>query len=128
MKITLPVVFLLIASSILVVVHALALSLDLYWQYLWLDIPMHMLGGAVVGLVPFALVHLRVRVPEKLLRMTSVLLLALLVGILWEVYEYISGATFAANYAFDTTIDLLLDVVGGYIGYTVGIRTHNLES
>ena len=126
MRIGLPVIFLLIASAVLAGVHWSALMLDLYWQYLWLDVPMHALGGAVVALIPFALVTLRVRLPERFLRLTPVLLLVLIVGLIWELFEHFTGATFAAqNYAFDTTLDLIFDLIGGYIGYIVGSRTRN---
>ncbi|MBX2866403.1 hypothetical protein KTR10_00365 [Candidatus Kaiserbacteria bacterium] len=126
MRIGLPVIFLLIASAILAVVHWSALMLDLYWQYLWLDVPMHALGGAVVALIPFALVTLRVSLPERLLRPVPVLVLVLVFGLIWEVFEHATGATFAAkNYVFDTSLDLFLDLIGGYVGYIVGSRTQN---
>ena len=123
MRIALPVIFLLIASSILAVIHASALALDLYWQYVWLDLPVHALGGAVVALIPFALVSLRVRIAEKWLSFSRVLFFVLIFGILWEVFEVLTGMTLADNYIFDTSLDILMDLIGGSIGYIVGSRT-----
>jgi len=126
MKIGLPVIFLLIASAILAVVHWSALTLSLYWQYLWLDVPMHALGGAVVALIPFALVTLRVRISERFVGYIPVLILVLIFGIVWEVFEYNTGVSFAYNYTLDTFFDLFMDMVGGSIGYIVGSRTRHL--
>ena len=82
----LPTIFFLIAGSILAVIHVISLELFLYWKYLWLDIPMHALGGAVVALGLFTLHDLWPRYPKRLLYPIPVLLLVLLVAMGWEVY------------------------------------------
>ena len=40
---------------------------------------------------------------------------ALLLGIAWEAFELVAGLVPEANYALDTSIDLLMDVIGGAV-------------
>ena len=50
----------LIALSVLAALHFIALSLYLYWQVWWFDIPMHLLGGFTVVLGIHTLADLRI--------------------------------------------------------------------
>jgi hypothetical protein len=110
--------FLLFALSIttLAVLHGTALLFSLYWVYLWLDIPMHILGGATVALGYQSRFLLR-RFEHKLsFGFLPTLCAVLAVGVLWEVYEFSVGPILD-GYALDTTIDLCMDVLGALIGY-----------
>lgn len=44
--------------------------------------------------------------------------MVVVVGLLWEIYEVVFGLTFISDpeYLGDTTIDLIMDVVGGFLG------------
>jgi hypothetical protein len=117
---------LLIAVSILGVVHYLALSFSLYWEYPWFDMPVHALGGACAALSLFVLSDLGVPLPHMALRPVAVVCFALGVGVVWECFELYAGIAPSANYALDTSLDLLMDVLGGAIGYLVGSRMRRL--
>lgn len=115
----LPTIFLLVAFSFLAVMHFIALQLFLYWRYWWFDIPMHLLGGAVVALGIFTLVDLRI-FPQSVLRIGVVMLLVMLVAVIWEVYEVAIGVPIDGDYAIDTATDLIMGFFGSIIGFLVG--------
>lgn len=123
----LPTIFFLITASVLAVVHVIALQLYLYWQYLWLDIPMHMMGGAMVALGVFALHDLIPKFPSRLLYPIPVLLFVLLGSLAWEVYEIQIGIPIEPNFKVDTIVDLIMDMLGGVMGYIVGYSVSELD-
>lgn len=112
----------LIAGSILAVVHVLAIELYLYWRYPWMDWPMHFLGGIVVVLAIFTVASLRDWVSDHWLRFLSVMSMVATVAVAWEIYEVIIGTPRASNYALDTSVDLLLGLVGGAVGFYIARR------
>lgn len=124
---TLPTVFFLIAASVLATVHVLSLELYLYWQHLWLDIPVHMLGGATVALGVFAIHDLTKKFPSRLLYPIPVLLFVLIASLAWEVFEIKAGVPIEANFAVDTMIDLIMDMLGGVIGYVVAYSISDFD-
>ena len=124
MKLT--IVLLFISVSVLAVAHFLALEFYLYWQYAYFDVPLHILGGAIAALALFALRDLGMAVPVFLLRFPMVLLFVFVVGMSWEYFEVAAGLYRAENYAFDTALDIVMDLVGGAIGYFVGSRITTL--
>lgn len=97
---------------LIAVLHLSALALSLYWLYPWFDVLLHFLGGVWVFL---ALVWLaeRFRVPY---RVFLVFLGVLFVGVGWEVFELLAGIPREANFVLDTSIDLLMDSLGGITG------------
>ena len=118
MKLRLSLFF--VASVTLALINALALEFSLYWRYLWLDMPMHFLGGFCValgyGIIPF----FGIRLPRCLETRGAYLGAVLLVGLAWELFEYVFGISLvndAGNLISDTSMDLVLDLLGGYIGY-----------
>lgn len=101
----------------LAVVHILATEFFLYWTYPWLDIPMHALGGVVVALcfLTFCNIYTQGTYQKGLLITLGVVLG---VGILWEIFEFVNqlGGP-ELDYVQDTLLDLVMDIVGGCIGY-----------
>jgi len=124
----LSVILLLISTSVLGAVHYLALEFYLYWQYVWFDVPMHILGGVVVALSLFAARDLGVSIPNAFFRLAPVLLFVMVVGILWEIFEVKAGLYMAENYVFDTAVDLCMDFVGGTVGFIVGSKLQSFNS
>ena len=122
----LPTVFFLIAFSLLAAVHFIALQLFLYWRYWWFDLPVHFIGGTVVALAVFTLHDLRVFVPERWLRFIPVVLLVFLIAMSWEVYELMIGIPIEEDYVLDTTLDLVMGLFGGALGYFVGINLRKI--
>lgn len=80
-----------------------------YWQYPWLDTLVHFLGGLAVASFCIALLD-RFRA-----RVFLAAMLAIAVG--WEVFELIINAEREANFAFDTSLDLLMDALGMSLAY-----------
>ncbi len=102
------------------ILHFIALSFYLYWTLTWFDAIVHLCGGIGVGL--FSL-WLGTRGGEYSLFGFSfhtfflVLGGSLLIGLLWEFFEWSFGLTFvtSANYGIDTLSDLAMDVLGGFV-------------
>ena len=109
--------FFVVALGVMASAHIIATTFFLYWTYLWLDIPMHALGGAVVafGFLMCCAGYAR----GDFWRGFSVTLGAVMAaGLAWEVFEY---ATMIAGpepgYVGDTILDLIMDFLGGCAGY-----------
>ena len=106
-----------VGLGVLGVAHIVATGFSLYWTYLWLDIPMHALGGALVALGFLTCCATYARGDFR--RGFCVTLgVVMAVGLVWEVFEY---ATMIAGpepgYVGDTILDLVMDFLGGCAGY-----------
>jgi hypothetical protein len=113
---------------LLALVHFLAIEFYLYWTYLWLDMPMHLLGGFCVALGVSILSLFRIHLPPHFQTLRWYVIVVLVVGIAWEIFEYVNGISLVEGEVFviDTVIDLTLDVLGGVLGYAIFVRTNNL--
>ena len=97
----------------------------LYWRFWWFDIPIHFLGGFIMGLGVFAFFHrfhdlsfLPPRISK--LRLLIFLFSAVLgIGILWELFELYDGLTSLEEplYLADTVGDLLIDISGALFSW-----------
>jgi len=122
----------LLASSILVAVaHYIAFSLGWYKTYLWLDIPMHFLGGVVAGLISTA-IYLKVfsTLPSKKYLFLFIIVGALVIGVGWEIFEYlfVVDPVLYPNYPLDTGIDLIMDLLGANIVAFLVTKKHELKT
>lgn len=108
----------IIAAGALALFHSFFLQFYLYWTYLWLDIFMHLLGGIVVALGLLACARSVASAPYwQSLRTT--LGIVFVVGVGWELFELLIGATFLESMpVVDTVSDLVFDIAGGVIGHT----------
>jgi len=52
----------------------------------------------------------------------KVLIVVVVVSIGWEFFEFTAGVPREANFAFDTSLDLLMDGVGAFAGFMTGKR------
>lgn len=114
--------FFLIAISTLALAQQAAMTFFLYWKYLWLDMPMHFLGGVCVALGFSILPFLRINLPPRMRTLPAYLAFVLFVGILWETFEFANGISLVSekeHLLSDTLIDLILDLCGGYLGYLI---------
>lgn len=101
----------LFLSGILALVHIIALEGYLYWHYVWLDVPMHFLGGLAIGTF---LVGFLIRFRPRLYVVLFVLLM-----LSWEAFEFAFGVPKESNFYFDTSLDLLMDTLGGVTAYAI---------
>src|SRR3989344_8299829 len=99
----------------LAAIHALAQEYSLYWSLDWFDIPVHFLGGVVVGgaFVWFFTFEFP-RMPHRLL---AVIALSLIIVVTWEVFEYTTGTYGALHCWTDTGLDLAMDDLGVALAY-----------
>jgi len=45
----------------------------------------------------------------------------LVIGVVWEIFEYVNDITYTTNYVTDTMSDLFLDVIGAFCSlYFIG--------
>lgn len=116
----LTTIFFLISGSILAVTHILAMKFFLYWKYEWFDMPMHFLGGVVVGLLLYTLHDIGVNIIPRKPRWFTVLLFVIMVAMAWEVYEVLIRIQIFDDYYIDTAIDLFLGSLGGITAFIVG--------
>jgi hypothetical protein len=120
-KIVLASLFLILA------IHSIALSNYWYNSIWWLDIPMHLIGGAWVSLLFFSLFFKKLACFQDKWRNLSLIILSVsfvaLIGVLWEFYEYLFDVFVLKTHplAFvtdpgnlpDTIADLFNDLIGG---------------
>jgi hypothetical protein len=106
---------------VVLVLHVLALKFYLYWTVMWFDIPMHFLGGFLIGLIVIAIIK-RVQLAlqksdeilNKWLLFISVILAVLVVGLTWELWELFVGFTDVLLDKADTVMDVVMDLIGGF--------------
>ncbi len=106
---------------LIALLHYLALDRAYYWTIAWYDIMMHFLGGLWVALATIWILRTERLSFFKKCSWKSVLVAVLVIGVLWEVYEVVFGLTFISDpeYWGDTTLDLIMDLVGGALGIGV---------
>lgn len=131
--------FAFFAIALVLVVHAFALSFDLYHAWRWFDIPMHFFGGyvmAILGLALYGWVRERVDVRSKsaphariaalALEMGFVVGFAVMIGVAWEWFEFCVdqfATTFVEKYGAaqmglgDTMDDLVNDTIGAFTAW-----------
>ena len=120
--------FFLLSGASLAVLHFLSIELNLYWRYLWLDMPIHALGGATVALAFLSLREFFPRLPKKLITFKSTMVFVLFVALVWEVFEVSIGVIFEqGRYVPDTTADIMIGFMGGMVGYYVGKNIGELD-
>ena len=111
--------FLLLAGA-----HIVAIKFFLYWRFFWFDIPMHLLGGIVIVLGIAILPFLGIQFFARNNSLTAILVAVLSIGIAWELFEFVAGiSVFDETLFLDTGTDLIMDIVGGLLGYGI-VRSH----
>lgn len=123
-------VFLAFFMSIttLAVIDFLAVELSLFWVYRWLDIPMHMLGGATVALGYQSRFMLQRWIARLSFTLPATIIVVMMVGVSWEIFEYAVGAVVPFGYVFDTVKDLTDDFIGSILGYYVARSLIRLQN
>lgn len=111
--------------AVISVLHGIAIYFFLYWRLGWIDMPMHFLGGLLLGVLTLWLFYFsdKVTMPENSRWLILFIILggAALGGTLWEFSEYgIDYFWFKNNFYLrnqlgvqDTMGDLFFDLTGG---------------
>lgn len=101
-------------SLLIAVLNGIAFQYSLYWSVWWFDILMHFFGGALVGFFILWGAYFFRPPPARIPARGVVIGGALMVGVAWEIFEFIVGARVPDSHAYriDTMLDLFMDVVG----------------
>ena len=111
----------------LAILHFMAISFYFYWILEWFDTAMHFLGGFTGGLIAIWFLFdsklFYKYMPGVAGAIFGALVAILIVGIAWEIFEYVNGLTQSTEkYAIDTTYDLIADVCGAILAGIIGSR------
>ena len=90
----------------------------LYFEIWWLDIPMHLLGGAGIASLTIAILSYK----NKKINYKKIVLSIIVVALLWEFYEYISDLIYLGYWNGnwkDTISDIFNGLVGASISYLI---------
>lgn len=117
------ILFTILTGSILIAFfHVIALQFYFYWTVGWYDIPMHIAGGALIGLSGLWIVFLSgftFTSKNSFCATVSVALVStLVVGILWEIFEVKAGLT---SHSFTDKIDTAKDIIDDIIGSLLSV-------
>lgn len=96
--------------------HYVAIEWYIYWLYPWFDILMHFWGGLVIAVglqIPVFFSCTRIRIST----LWQCALVVLGIGIAWEFFEWQWVITDMTRYVQDTTLDLIMDLAGGTLGF-----------
>jgi hypothetical protein len=115
-----PIFFLIqtLVVILVAIVHLSAMQWYLYWYFPWLDLLTHFLGGLWIALAcSWGLSYV-----GRSISFVPLLSAVMVIGIGWEVFESMAGIPKEANFVFDSTLDLVMDFVGGTVGFVVARR------
>ena len=112
--------------------HFAATILYFYWTINWFDILMHFLGGLSIGLlaiwIAFASGIYKKAAPRLSEALLSSLLVVIVVGVGWEIFENLNGLTQSTeSYPLDIIHDLIADVVGSIVAGFIGAKNKLYE-
>ena len=103
-------------SALLLIAHLHALEGYLYWYHRWLDIPMHILGGAAAGSLLMAFGTGR--------RTGTYFLCMLAIFLGWEIFENMAHiSTGQPDYWLDTGKDIIDGLIGSCIPFIFARKT-----
>ncbi len=93
------------------VLHVLATKMSFYYIFWWYDSMLHVMGGMSIGFFGYAMIQKR--------REVVVPLLALTIGISWEIFERLGHVWWPSYVGFggfwDTLFDILCAILGAFI-------------
>ena len=97
--------------------HLYFLQLFLYWEQPWLDILMHIVGGALIVITVdlIATTKLFPRYSASYFGHPVIVLIALASG--WEIFRYLIATQLLPNYVADTGLDLVVGLGSGLLTY-----------
>lgn len=118
-----------ILSVLLLYFHLIAEENYYYWIYWWYDIPMHGLGGFVIGLLAIWIVvnHPFSFANSSLRQFGVAITVVLAIGIFWEIFEFGIGDyqyEIFNSYVLDTVLDVCMDLAGGLGAFLLRRHLH----
>ncbi len=125
-------IIVLVLIYLIFILDMIAGQYSLYWRFWWFDIVMHFLGGFFIALLSYYVFFLSgyfIKISKKFSVFVVSLIFVLVIGVLWEVFEYvIKVSTAQSNYILDTNLDLLMDTLGWLVAYCFLLKIKNKSS
>jgi len=116
----------LVGLALLAVIHLTAESFYLYWIIWWLDYASHFIGGLSLGFLLLYIFYESSFFKGKISLSKAIFIsfiLAVIVGITWEIFEYANGLTQSTEkYSLDVAHDLLADALGTILALLIARR------
>lgn len=113
-------------AVLVAILQNLAIIFNLYWVLPWFDILMHFLGGVLIALTSVCVFAIITKQSEEIIISKKffrnlVFIFVLIVGVLWEVWEFYYGLSFtnSHNGLMDTIGDIFMDLVGAGTVYAL---------
>lgn len=106
-----------ILFSVLAIINLLSMKFFWYQAIWWFDMPMHFIGGFTTLLLLTYIFYEKIQFDFLFYRKIILLMLgAVLVGLLWEVFEYVFNNIIAGVEwdIVDTSADLFWDTFGAF--------------
>lgn len=128
LDVQLPIEFTLVTSVFLYAAFVLGEVRNYYERYWWWDLLLHSFSALVMGLLGFLLVYVfymtnRIRLAPVYVAMVS-FGLAVTIGTLWEVFEFLMDWSFGFNMQksglVDTMTDLMVNIGGAVVAAVIG--------
>lgn len=113
-----PLLLLFCAAILMTIMHVAGTFLYLYWRVEGFDRVVHFTGGFLAAFTTLYFLYWRqVAEPKNRHLIIIGILAALIIGVLWEIFELEDGMTFLADsgYWVDTVGDVVSDIVGGLV-------------
>jgi hypothetical protein len=136
-NLTLPVEFTLINCVILYASFALGEAQDFYERIWWWDLALHGLSALTIGLIGFLCIYVfymthRIRIAPGWIA-TITFALAVAVGTIWEILEFLADLTLGLNMQKsgldDTMTDLMINAAGAALAALMGyLYVHGQDS
>ena len=114
--------YIIILILIILTLHLIGIFANLYEQGIQIDIPQHILGGIILGIIWLKVINLQFHFSlQKTVIFISISSFVIFVGFLWEILEFIVWQlfpNFANSFKFysPTVQDLLSDMISNLIG------------
>ncbi len=124
----LPIEFTFVTCLFLYAAFGLGEVRRFYDRFWWWDILLHSFSALVIGLIGFLLVYVfysthRIRMAPIYVAVVS-FGLAVTVGVIWEIFEYVMDLAFDLNMQKsglpDTMMDLAMNALGGLVAAWIG--------
>jgi hypothetical protein len=128
LNLTLPVEFTLINCVILYASFALGEAQDFYERIWWWDLALHGLSALTIGMIGFLCIYVfymthRIRIAPGWIA-TITFALAVAVGTIWEIFEFLADLTLGLNMQKsgldDTMTDLMINTTGAALAALMG--------
>ncbi len=108
----------------ILIIHLIGIKFYFYWDSRWFDNLAHFTGGLGVSLLSLWILFVSgvfgKHKPSKKQILFASIFCGLIIGIGWEVFEFINDiAGPIESYQLDTAWDLFMDLVGASVAYLI---------